>query len=92
MDMAPAQTTPSVQPKVFPPPAAKPPHRAHPLEKSKRASNLVLDEVYAWRTSKGLIIDNKVNLCYNMSIKDFEHSAIHDLFKVCIFLYLSFTF
>ena len=32
-----------------------------------------------------------VMACYNMSLKDFEHSGVHDLFKVCklfFFLYI----
>ena len=40
----------------------------------------------------GLITDNKVNSCYNMSVKDFKHSAIHDLFKVSSFSFLLFYF
>ncbi|XP_065637051.1 uncharacterized protein LOC136070692 [Quercus suber] len=30
---------------------------------------------------KGIVTDNKVNECYNMSVKEFERSGIHDLFK-----------
>ena len=29
------------------------------------------------------MIDEDVMACYNMSLKDFEHSSVHDLFKVC---------
>ena len=65
-----------------PPPPAKTSHRPHPSEPSKQPPNLVLDEVYTWRTFKGIIIDNEMNSCYNMSVKDFERFAIHDLFKV----------
>ena len=32
--------------------------------------------------SRGIVIDNEVNECYNMSVKEFERSGIHDLFKV----------
>ena len=42
----------------------------------------MLDESYAWRTFKGIVTDNEVDECYNMSVKEFEHSGIHDLFKV----------
>ena len=42
----------------------------------------MLDESYAWRTFKGIVTDNEVNECYNMSVKEFERSSIHDLFKV----------
>ena len=65
-----------------PPPSAKTSRRPHPFEPSKQPLNLVLDEGYAWRTFKGIITDNEVNSCYNMSVKDFERFAIHDLFKV----------
>ena len=36
-----------------------------------------------------------VAACYDMSLKDFEHSGVHDLFKVCelhsiyIYIYIS---
>ena len=37
--------------------------------------------------------DADVAACYNMSLKDFEHSGVHDLFKVCmLFLFLFFFF
>ena len=78
----PIQTEPTPQTKI----ARKPPSS----EPSDRPSNLVLDENYAWRTFKRIVIDNEVNECYNMSIKEFERSGIHDLFKVsfihpCVF-------
>ena len=28
-----------------------------------------------------------VAACYNMSLKDFEHFGVHDLFKVCKLFY-----
>ena len=33
--------------------------------------------------------DEDVAVCYDMSLKEFEHSAIHDLFKVCDFTFAS---
>jgi len=33
--------------------------------------------------------DEDINFCYNMSLKDFEHSSVHDLFKVCNFTLIS---
>ena len=81
INVVPVQTIPPVQ--TDPPPPAKASRRTHPSEPSKEPPNLVLDEGYAWRTFKGIITDNEVNSCYNMSVKDFERSAIHDLFKVC---------
>ena len=64
--------------------------KTYPFEPSKQPPNLVLDEGYAWRTFKGIITDNEVNSCYNISVKDFERSAIHDLFKVYKFHSLLF--
>ena len=80
INVVPVQTIPLVQ--TDPPPPAKTSHRPHPSEPSKQPPNLVLDEGYTWRTFKWIITDNEMNSCYNMSVKDFERSAIHDLFKV----------
>ena len=34
-------------------------------------------------------MDVDVGACYNMSLKDFEHSGVHDLFKVSyIYIYI----
>ena len=71
-----------------PPPAPKTSHKPGSSESSDRPSNLVLDEGYAWRTFKGIVTEHKVNECYNMSVKEFERSGIHDLFKVSFFLVL----
>ena len=30
------------------------------------------------------MFDKDIVVCYDMSLKDFEHSGVHDLFKVCI--------
>ena len=80
VNMVPVKTVPPVR--INPPPPAKTSRKTHPSEPSKQPPNLVLDEGYAWKTFKGIIIDNEVNSCYNMSVRDFERSAIHDLFKV----------
>ena len=82
------QTIPPVQ--TDPPPQTKTSRKTHPSESSKQPPNLVLDEGYAWRMFKGIITDNEVNSCYNMSMKDFERSAIHVLFKVYKFHSLLF--
>ena len=81
VNVAPVQTVPPVLSENLPPPA-KTFRRTHPSEPSKHPPNLVLDEGYAWKTFKGIITDNEVNSCYNMSVRDYERSAIHDLFKV----------
>ena len=31
--------------------------------------------------------DEDVAACYDMSLKDFEHSGVHDLFKICKLLF-----
>ena len=91
VDMEPIQTVHPVQTDPTPP-LAKTPCKHHPSKPSERPSNLVLDESYAWKTFKGIITDNEVNECYNMSVKEFERSGIHDLFKVvfhsslCVFI------
>ena len=91
IDVEPIQT---VHPIQTDPPLAKTPHKPHPSESSEHPSNLVLDESYAWRMFIGLIIDNEVNSCYNMLMKEFECFGIHDLFKVCLIrpCVLSFKF
>ena len=39
------------------------------------------------------VTDADVMTCYNMSLKDFKHSGVHDLFKVCkLFLFFFFFF
>ena len=81
VNVAPVQTIPPIQYENLPPPT-KASRRAHPSKPSKRSPNLVLDEGYSWKTFKGIITDNEVNSCYNLLARDFEHSAIHDLFKV----------
>ena len=38
------------------------------------------------------ITDEDVVACYDMSLKDFEHSGVHNLFKVCELLSLLFIY
>ena len=35
------------------------------------------------RVPMNLLENEDVAVCYDMSLKEFEHSTIHDLFKVC---------
>ena len=42
----------------------------------KVPTNIVENEDLAWEHFGG------INVCYDMSLKDFEHSGVHDLFKV----------
>ena len=80
VDLEPIQTVHPIQIDL-PPPSVKNSHKPSPSKPSDRPSNLVLDESYAWRTFKGIVTDHEVNECY-MSVREFERSGIHDLFKV----------
>ena len=79
VNVEPVQIVHPVQSNPLPPPKAS--RKPSSSEPSNRPSNLVLDESYAWRTFKGIVTDREVNECYNMSVKEFERSGIHDLFK-----------
>ena len=86
VDVEPVQTVYPVQSDPSPPPkASRKPSSSKP---SDRPSNLVLDESYAWRTFKGIVTDREVNECYNMLVKEFERSGVHDLFQVSLSLVL----
>ena len=45
--------------------------------------NLVEKEDLAWERFQKTMTNEDVAACYDMSLKEFEHSAFHDLFKVC---------
>ena len=87
VDVEPVQTVHPVQTDL-PPLSVKNSCKPSPSEPSDRPSNLVLDENYAWRTFKGIVTDYEVNECYNMSVREFERSGIHDIFKVVFCLSL----
>nr|XP_023905687.1 uncharacterized protein LOC112017466 [Quercus suber] len=44
-------------------------------------SNIIENEDLAWERFKQAVTDEDINVCYDMSLKDFEHSGVHDLFK-----------
>ena len=44
--------------------------------------NLVENEDLAWERFEKVVTDEYVAVCYDMSLKDFEHFGVHDLFKV----------
>ena len=48
--------------------------------------HLLGNEDLAWERFTMAVTDVDVGACYNMSLKDFEHSGVHDLFKVIFFL------
>ena len=53
--------------------------------------NLIGNEDLACERFGMAVTDADVTTCYNMSLKDFEHSGVHDIFKVCK-LFLLFFF
>ena len=86
VDVEPVQTVHPVQSDPPPPPKAS--RKPNSSKTSDCPSNLVLDEGYTWRTFKGIVTEREVNECYYMSVKEFERSSIHDLFKVSLSLVL----
>ena len=49
--------------------------------------HLLGNEDLAWERFTTAVTDLDVAACYNMSLKDFEHSGVHDLFKVSFFFF-----
>ena len=47
--------------------------------------NLLENEDLAWERFEQAVTGEDVVACYDMSLKEFEHSSVHDLFKVIIF-------
>ena len=50
--------------------------------------NLIKNEDLAWGCFEKAVFDEDIAACYDTSLKDFEHSGVHDLFKVCKLFYL----
>ena len=48
-------------------------------------TNIIENENLAWERFQKAVTDEDINVCYDMSLKDFEHSGVHDLFKVMAF-------
>ena len=72
----PIETTPSKTPpsKTIVPATSQP--SAHV------PTNIIENENLAWEHFQQAITDEDINVYYDMSLKDFEHSGVHDLFKV----------
>ena len=51
------------------------PHKSSPM-------NLLENEDLAWERYQQAMTEEDVAVCYDMSVKEFEHSTVHDLFKV----------
>ena len=48
---------------------------------------LLKSKTLAWNKLKQVVKDKDVNICYDMSVKEFECSIVHDLFKVTFFIH-----
>ena len=51
--------------------------------------NLFENKDLAWERFQKVVTDEDMAVCYDMSLKEFEHFVVHDLFMVC-FLYFVF--
>ena len=74
-------------------PSKTPPSKTHPSKTTAPAmsqpsalvpKNIIENENLAWECFQKAVTNEDINVCYNMSLKDFEHSGVHDLFKVRI--------
>ena len=68
-----------------------PPSKTHPSRTTAPATsqpsalvptNIIENENLAWERFQKAITGEDINVCYDMSLKDFEYSGVHDLFKV----------
>ena len=46
------------------------------------AMTLLRSENLAWNRFKQVVINKDISVCYDMTVKEFEHSTTHDFFKV----------
>ena len=67
------------------PSIVKVPTSSHPSQQVPQ--NLIGNEDLAWERFEKVVTDEDVMACYDMSLKDFEHSGVDDLFKVCSSFY-----
>ena len=70
-----------------------PPSKTHPSKTTAPATsqpsalvptNIIENENLACERFQKAVTDKDINVCYDMSLKDFEHSGVHDLFKIRI--------
>ena len=50
--------------------------------------NLLGNEDLACERFEKAVTSEDVAVCYDISLKEFKHSTVHDLFKVCNYFYL----
>ena len=48
---------------------------------------LIRSETLAWNRFKMVVKEDDVMACYDIFVKEFERSTVHDLFKVLPFIY-----
>ena len=48
-------------------------------------TNIIENENLAWERFQKAVTDEDINICYDMSLKNFEHFGVHDVFKVIVF-------
>ena len=69
-------------------PSKTPPSKTTALATSQPSAlvptNINENENLTWERFQKAVTDDDINVCYDMSLKDFEHSGVHDLFKVRI--------
>ena len=70
-----------------------PPSKTHPSKTTAPATsqpsalvptNIIENENLAWERFQKAVMDKDINVCYDVSLMDFEHFGVHDLFKVRI--------
>ena len=77
----PIETTPSKTP------PSKTTVPATPQPSQQVPSNIIENEDLAWKRFQKAFLDEDINVCYDMPLMDFEHSGVHDLFKVSDFIF-----
>ena len=64
-------------------------HAPTPSTPSKEVpQHLLGNEDLVWERFSTAVTDVDVGACYNMSLKDFEHMGLHELFKVSFYIYI----
>ena len=48
---------------------------------------IIRNETLAWNRFKMVVKEDDVMACYDIFVKEFERSTVHDLFKVLPFIY-----
>ena len=70
-------------------PSKTPPSKTTVLATSQPSAqvptNIIENENLVWERFQKAVTDEDINVCYDISLKDFEHSGVHDLFKVIVF-------